>query len=775
MLSLREWHLDDDAFVASMPGHDLRVTCVTPGVMRVSLSPKGHPWPPSPAIALSDAPRPFSVKDLGDSLTFETEGLSLTINKAHPSLSLADSGGEPLLADITPILEGGVWRLEAPLTAETRCYGLGEKTGFLDKRGRRYTMWNTDDPSPHIETLDPLYVSIPWAILATGGRAVGLYLDDPTRTVWDVGSSSPDRLVVTTPRDGLDLYMVAGPELAQVVERYTAVTGRMPLPPYWAIGYQQSRWSYDSADRMREVVREYRERGIPLDVLYADIDYMDGYRVFTWNPETFPDPEALMADLAEQGVRVVPIVDPGVKKDGDSPLFVEGAERGMFVRDRDGLPLVGEVWPGQVCFPDFARSDVRHWWGEWHQGYLDAGVAGIWTDMNEPSNFDSPTKTLPLDARHGEDGSLTHDMVHNLYGSWMAQATREGLRRLRPDERPFVLSRAGFAGIQRHAAVWTGDNFSIWGHLEQSLPMVMNMGLSGLAFVGADVGGFSGDCVGELLARWTQVGAFTPFFRNHAAKGTCDQEPWVFGSEVEEICRRYIRMRYAWLPYLYTAFWQASRTGQPIMRPLVYEHPDDPELADCYDQAMVGPDLMMAPIVRPGGRKRLVYLPEGEWLDFWTGERHGGRTTVLVDAPLERLPLFVRAGAVIPRGEWAPCVDQRDRARLELHVYPAARIRGQWYDDDGRSLAYVQGGYNLWTLEGARDAEGIRLALRAEHAGYASPTRTVRIVLHGAAGAGAVVAEGPTPGGPVDWQRDGEDLVITVPCAPGAWRVSGLA
>lgn len=770
MLKLETWRSHADALEASLDSHELRISCPFPGILRISLYPKGQAWQPSPAIALYDPPRPLRIQDHGASLHVEAEGVSLSLATESLRMAFFDVDGMPLLDGLLPTCDAGVWRLDAPLAPETRCYGLGEKTGFLDKRGRRYTMWNTDDPSPHIETLDPLYVSIPWAILATQGRALGLYLDDPTRTHWDVGRDNREILAVTTPREGLDLYLVAGPQLDRVVERYTALTGRMPMPPLWAIGYQQSRWSYDSAARMREVVREYRQREIPLDVLYADIDYMDGYRVFTWNAETFPEPETLMADLLKEGVRVVPIVDPGVKKDGAYPLFAEGAENGYFVADRDGLPLVGEVWPGEVCYPDFVRSDVRRWWGDWHRTYLDAGVAGIWCDMNEPSTFDSPTKTLPLDARHGVDGSLTHDRVHNLYGSWMAQATREGLARARPDERPFVLSRAGFAGIQRHAAVWTGDNFSIWAHLEQSLPMTMNMGLSGLAFVGADVGGFSGDCQGELLARWTQVGAFTPFFRNHAAKGTCDQEPWVFGPEVEAVCRDAIRMRYAWLPYLYTAFWRAAQRGEPILRPLVYDFPDDPEVADLADQAMVGRDLMMAPILRPGVRKRAVYLPSGEWVEHWTGERFAGGRHHLVDAPLERLPLFIRAGAILPRGSWAPCVERLDRSLLTLHVYPAEAMTGAWYDDDGRSLAYARGGYNLWTITGARDEAGLWLNLKADHAGYDSPTKALRLVIHGLGKVAEVSSDGP----PVSWRQEGQDLVLEAPLAAATWRVSGL-
>lgn len=755
------WQATSEGFASTSDTHELSVRAAAAGVFRLTLAPKGQPIMSSPAIQ-DPAADPLPLERAGH--TFVAEGHRLEVGQSPLTVRL----GPHAPVSIAP-QEGG-WRLELELSEGDRCYGLGEKTGFLDKRGRTYTMWNTDDPRPHIDTLDPMYVSIPWLILKSQSGAWGIFLDDPSRTDWDLGACDPDRAVVTTPRAALDLYLVAGPTLADLVGRYTALTGRMPMPPRWSLGAQQSRWSYPTAADLLQVARTYRERGIPLDVLYADIDYMHGYRVFTWNPETFRHPERLVAELGALGVRVVPIIDPGVKKDGQYEVFADGLRRGYYCLDADGVPYIGEVWPEDVAYPDFTRPEVRRWWGDLHRGLVTSGVAGIWNDMNEPSTFNTDSKTLPLDVRHGADGATPHEDVHNLYGSLMSEATREGLLRLRPDERPFVLSRAGFAGIQRHAAVWTGDNFSIWFHVEQALAMVMNMGLSGVAFAGPDVGGFSGDCTGELLARWTQIGAFTPYFRNHSAKETRHQEPWQFGPEVEEICRRYVRMRYEWLPYLYTAFWRCTRTGEPIMRPLVYDHPDDPEVASLADQAMVGRDLMVAPVFRPGATRRAVYFPAGDWIDLWSLERISGGTWRVADAPLATMPRYVRAGAVVPRGPWVPSTDELPRDRVELHVYPGEQLRGEWYDDDGHTHAHREGAYEHWRFEGQVVGDRLSLRLACEHAGLGGPARTATLVLHGL-GRPHRLTFGQQP---VAWSVEGTALRCELRLEPGDLIIEGL-
>lgn len=753
------WSLESDTFLLPLGAETLRVR-VGHGIVRLTLATKE--LTPTPAVLPFEA-LPPEVGHGGTGLVIQAGGITLHLGTTLLIDFLGQSG--PYLEGLQLKRDG----FELPLLDGTRCYGLGEKTGYLDHRGRRFQMYNTDDPSPHLENLDPMYVSIPWLVLFREGRVCGLFLDDPGRSTWDLGRTDPDLLTAESERGELDLYLVAGPSFEKLLERFSGLTGRMPMPPRWALGYQQSRWSYPSAEEILRVAAEYRRREIPCDVLYADIDYMDGYRVFTWDPERFPDPRGLTDTLRADGFKLVPIIDPGVKIDKDFPVYQDGLEKEVFCR-RDDQPYTGEVWPGLVHFPDFFRPEVRSWWGEQHKKLLRDGVAGIWNDMNEPAVFDTPTHTMPEDVLHGD--GVPHSSVHNLYGWEMDRATFEALSRLRPQERPFLLSRAGYAGIQRYAAVWTGDNVSLWPLLEQSLPMLMNLGLSGVPFVGADVGGFSADCSGELLARWTQLGAFYPFFRNHAAQGTRSQEPWVFGPAIERICRRYIRLRYELLPYLYTAFWRTSQFGMPLLRPLVFDFPNDPDVGAIFDQALVGPSLMVAPITRPQSEHRAVYFPEGEWRDFWTGEvisSGPGGQWQLVQAPLDRLPLFVRSGAVIPRGAWAPSIEQLDKERLELEVFPGPALFGDWYDDDGISFGFRSGNYAHWLFSGEMEGDRLRIRLEALHGGF-EPPKTVSILIRGFREAEEVTLDGF----PCLFVTTPDGLRIESSWSAGEWVLSGL-
>ncbi|NJL21139.1 MAG: DUF5110 domain-containing protein, partial [Leptolyngbyaceae cyanobacterium SM1_3_5] len=479
----------------------------------------------------------------------------------------------------------------------------------------------------------------------------------------------------------------------------THLTGRMPLPPKWAIGYHQCRWSYESENEVRELAKEFRARKIPCDVIHLDIDYMRGFRVFTWSPKRFPDPAKLINEIAQDGFKVVTIVDPGVKYEPEADYSVvdEGLAQNYFVRTAQGKLFHGYVWPDRSVFPDFLRSDVQHWWGDCQKALTEMGVAGIWNDMNEPALNDRPFGDpgnkipFPLDAPQGSsDERTTHAEAHNLYGLGMAKAAYEGLLRLRPTERSFVLTRSGFAGVQRYSSVWMGDNHSLWDYLEGSLPMLCNMGLSGVAFVGCDIGGFAGNATAELFARWMQVGLLYPLMRAHSITGSERHEPWVFGDRVEQICREYIELRYRLLPYYYSLFWQAATTGAPILRPLLYEFPQDHTTYQIDDQVMLGSGLMAAPILKPEREHRAVYLPEGTWFDWWTEERYEGKTHILAHAPIDRMPLYVRAGSIVPIQPVMQFVDERAIDVLTLKVWPGD---GEFtlYEDDGRSFAYQSG------------------------------------------------------------------------------------
>lgn len=735
-------------------GTRLEVSAWAPDLVRVVYVPPSHPpatigW----ALARTEAQWPadfkLSIAESPDGWTLSTPQLTVRVARSTGAVAIDAKGHPAPIAEDDPerpVAEDGRLRALKCLSPDAMCLALGEKTGWLDRRGRILEMWNTD-VLPHLPDTDPLYQSIPFLIVYEKGRAWGLFLHNTHRTAFDLGATDPRRLELIVDGGRLDYFVMAGPTLEQVVQRFTELTGRMPLPPRWALGFQQSRWGYESADDVREVAEQLRRRQIPCDVIYLDIDYMDGYRVFTWHPDRFADPAGLMRELREKGFRAVTIVDPGVKIDADYRVYREGLQKGFFCRRPDGRPFEGAVWPGPTMWPDFTRAEVRRWWGQWHRVLLDAGVSGIWNDMNEPASFRHPlpTGTLDPDVVHGPDEErppeerreLRHAEAHNVYGLLMSKAAYEAQLALRPGIRPFVLSRAGFAGIQRYAAVWTGDNSSWWEHLAMMVPELLNMGLSGVAFAGADIGGFTGQATGELVARWTQAGAFTPFFRNHSAKSTRPQEVWRFGEAVEAICRRYIEWRYRMLPYLYVLFWEAASQGTPVMRPLFWHFPGDPDAERVQDQWLLGPHLLVAPVTQPAARHRLVYVPQGEWVHLWRPLRILGPAHAAVEAPLEEMPVFVRAGSPVPLGPVAPHTGELARdGRLSVWMAAPSSVSlargdvGSWtwlYEDDGETLSYQDGAFARRRLDAVWSAAPGRVALRLElsaREGSFKPLRT---------------------------------------------------
>jgi alpha-glucosidase len=628
------------------------VTAMASGVFRVGLFGDGRPAEyASPAVAPGVPPLEAVVHDGIDGMCIETPGGSAHVTGDPPRVHFTDAEGVVIAAD-DPELGMGFDpgpRLVKRREPGERFFGCGERTSGLEKTGSHQVFWNIDPPAGHTASFNNLYTSIPFVLSLRDGRAHGLLFDNTGRVEIDLARDDPERVVYEAAGGDLVYYVFCGPAPRDVLDRYTALTGRTPMPPLWALGNQQSRWSYMTADDLRAIAAGFRERDIPCDVLYLDIDYMDGYRVFTWDRGRFPDPAGLIAELGEQGFRVVTIADPGVKVDERYPLYTEGRARNHFCLTRDGDEYRNVVWPGLCAFPDFTDPAVREWWGDHHRVLLDDGVAGVWCDMNEPALFVPRGATMPSDAVHPGGGhARLHGEVHNAYGSFMAQAAREGLERLRPDARPFVISRAGYAGLQRHALQWTGDNSSWWEHLWMGMPQLQNLGLSGIAWAGVDIGGFFGDCTGEMLARWTEFGAFQPFCRNHSAMGTAHQEPWAFGEPWESVCRDMLRLRMRLIPYLYTLFEECHRTGAPILRPLLFEHPDDEVTYAADDEFLLGSALLVAPITRPGIEHRHAYLPAGTWVQWWTGERVDGPAHVLAHAPLGRPAVYVRANTPIP-------------------------------------------------------------------------------------------------------------------------------
>ena len=735
------------------PGGILRLTLSR----RDALQPKpsyavvGEPETLLPQIEEGPGAGAGSTRLSAGGLTVSIDGESgeIAVSREPGDLRFATAGGA---FHITNRVMG----LRGPLGAACGVYGLGEKTGFLDRRGRLYEMWNADE-STHFPTQDPLYVSIPFFIRADARGAVGVFLDEPARSWFDIGTAVPDAFSIAAETDTLDLYLIVADQVSGVVERYSALTGRMELPPAWAMGFQQSRYSYIPESRVLEVARTMREKEIPCDAVYLDIDYMDGFRVFTWDPVRFPDPERLIRELGALGMRAVTIVDPGVKLDPEYHVYRSGAAGDHFCRRATGEVYEGAVWAGRSAFPDFTRAETRSWWAGLHEALLGRGVAGIWNDMNEPADFTGefyhrPDFTPPADVVVRPDGRGTRALehYHNVYGHLECEATLEAFERYRPDERPFVLTRAAYAGTQRYAAVWTGDNHSWWEHLAAMIPMVLNMGLSGLPFAGADVGGFQADATPELYARWMQAAALMPFFRGHSASDTGAHEPWSFGAEVEEIARQAVQLRYRLLPYIYGLFAEAARHGTPIARPLLWHFPTDDRLHNLNDEFMLGDALLAAPILAPGVRARSVYLPAGKWHDFRSGEVISGPVDVVAHAPLDTIPLYVRAPAVIPTAEPALNAEATLAGEVELHLYPgavangprggvvtpgageSAEARRHLYHDDGISLAYRSGARSNRTVRVSVTGQAVTCEVRETQAGHPAAPGEYAVVLHDA-------------------------------------------
>jgi alpha-glucosidase len=703
-------------------GAVLTVTVLAANLVRVRFSPTGafllrRSWAVTKADETWASPE-FDLQESADLVTLNTGEIQCKIERSSGRIEFVDGKGKIFAADV----ESGIAWHTVPQTGldtsvvtqvanwkqidpDEQFYGFGERTGLLNRRHQKMTNW-TWDCFNHTVLTDEMYQAIPFFLSLRPGLGYGIFFNTTFRSSIDAGSVNPDLLCLQTDAPELDYYLVYGPSPDRILQTYTELTGRSPLPPHWALGYHQCRWSYASADEVRQIAKEFRDRQLPCDVIHLDIDYMRGFRVFTWNPQQFPEPEQLASDLAEQGFKLIPIIDPGVKFDPDSgySVFDQGIEKDYFIRKPDGKLFHGYVWPDRALFPDFMNPEVRQWWGDRHADLLDCGIAGIWNDMNEPALDDRPFGdggikiSIPLEAPQGSDGEpTTHAETHNLYGLMMAQATRTALERLRPQERPFLLTRSGYAGIQRWSAVWTGDNQSRWEYLEMSLPMLCNLGLSGVPFVGADIGGFAGDATPELFARWMQLGVFYPFMRGHSMIGSRPHEPWQFGDRVEAICRDYLNLRYQLLPYLYTLLWQANQSGAPVLRPLLYHYPDDPHTYDLGDQAMFGEALLIAPVCHPGVTHRAVYLPEGTWYDWWTGAVYTGPSHILAPAPLSRIPLFQKAGTAIPLSPVMQHVDQVPLTELHWRVAPG-NGESVLYEDDGKSLAYQKGVYSITTI-----------------------------------------------------------------------------
>jgi alpha-glucosidase len=696
----------------------VQITILAPDLVRVrasftkSIPSKDHSW----AIAKEDWPTPrWSLNEASDLITITTDELEVVIRRSPLLIEFRDAHTHRVInSDERPMSYDAIGRLNSimfdpkagmfvaaskKLGFNEHFYGLGEKASRLDKRRSSFVNWNSDTPG-YTEGKDPIYQTIPFYIGLERGIAYGIFFDNSYRSYFNFGHSSQQRAWFGAEGGEMNYYFFYGPSIKKILGRYADLTGHMPLPPLWALGNQQSRWSYYPDTMVEEVVNEYRRRDLPLDVLHLDIDYMNGYRVFTFDKERFPDPKGLSDKLGRQGVKLVTIVDPGIKQPPDKNeryhSYDQGIEKNFFQHRRNCDLFVPRVWPGESVFVDFTMPEARRWWGDLHRAYTDNGIAGIWNDMNEPSDFVDQTGKNQLDVVSYDEGEkTTHAKNRNTFALLMSRATYEGLERLRPDRRPYVITRAAYAGIQRYSTMWTGDTNSTWESLGLNIPMFTSLGLSGEPFVGSDVGGFIGRGNGELLVRSYQVSFLAPFCRNHKVIDGYDQEPWRFGKYYEDIIRKYLKLRYTLLPFLYTTLEEAHRTGVPLFRPLMLNYQDDESTYNIDDQFMIGDDLLVAPILKPDVTKRLVYLPAGSWYDYWTNKKYSGGRMISVEAPLDTVPMFVRAGAIIPTGPPLNYVGEKPVDPITFNIYPddAGAASTTLYEDDGLTPSYKNGNF----------------------------------------------------------------------------------
>ena len=766
-----------DGVEASRDGVVLRVTALTDAILRVRIARDGvFPEDASWAVPAAVRARRVPVKPLVNG--FSTGLLRVQVDPATLRLTVKDPSGKPIVDDAADPLkfDGPAFTLRKTMPLGERYFGLGDKTGPFDRRGASFVDWNTDAWG-YTGTTDPIYKSIPFALSVGGaGGSYGLFLDNSWRSWFDFGHREGNVLAMGSADGPIDYYVIAGPSTAEVVRRYTDLTGKAPLVPQWALGYQQSRYSYMSDAEVRAIAERLRQDRVPVDVIWLDIDYQDRNRPFTVDAKTFPNLGKLAGDMRTDGIRLVAITDLHVAMapgQGYAP-YDSGKTGNHFLRNPDGSIYVAPVWPGASVFPDFTRKASRDWWGTLYKGFVDDGIAGFWNDMNEPAIFETPTKTMPLGTLHRIDTDdfaardATHAEIHNVYGMENVRASFEGLQRLRPNDRPFVMTRASYAGGQRYAVTWTGDNSSTWEHLKLSVQQLVNLGLSGFSYSGADVGGFTGGPSPELLTRWYQIGAFTPVFRVHAAKDTPRSEPWIDGPDHLAIRRHFIEERYRLLPYLYAVAEQSARTGDPIMRPVFYDYPT--ALSASCDQSMsftLGKSLLIAASPKPESPQPYdICLPAGGWYDYWTGLPVAADK--LSETPrLEKLPVFVRAGTILPRQPLVQSTAETPQGPLALDIYPGADCRGELYLDDGLT---VNGATLRQTVRCTRTARGLTIDFSPREGAYKPWWKEIAVTMHGWDGKGAARMRGKANATTGDAAR--RTLSFKLPDQSGAARVT---
>src|SRR5580692_3301690 len=736
----------------------LQVVALREDVLRVRESAKSE-LPEDASWAVPVEIRHASVQVTPDSAAgtvgFHTKALRTRVELSTLGVSITDLDGNVVQEDVPawpPDFHQDAFRIYKKMPADEHYFGLGDKTGGLDRRAHAFRMWNTD-AFLFQESTDPIYKSIPFFVTMRAGRSAGELVANTWSSSFDFGTVDRNKYSFGAEGGPIDYYVFYGPDPKQVIRTYAWLTGLPPLPPLWSLGFQQSRYSYETEDRVREIAARLRADKIPADVLYLDIDFQQERRPFTVDTAKFPHFAQMIADLKRENFHVVAITDlhiarlPGA---GYAP-YDSGVAGDHFVKNADGSTYVGSVWPGPSVFPDFTQQKTREWWGTLYKNLLVDGVTGFWNDMGEPSVFLTPLLTMPDNAQHRIDEpgfrrrTASHLEIHNVFGMENSRATYEGLLKLEPDVRPFVLTRATYAGGHRYAATWTGDNTASWNHLRLTTPMLLNLGLSGFGLCGADVGGFIGTPGPELLTLWTELGTFQPIDRNHANKGSGDKEVWVHGPEQEAIRRRYIEERYRLLPYLYTLTEELSRTGLPIVRPLFLEFPNatpdsHPLDLDAGNEFLFGPDILVAPPPLPEQPDSYeLKLPPGIWYDYWTGDKIRANTSdknsppngLFIKPKLENLPVYIREGAIIPMQPVTQSTSEIPDGPLTVRIYPGKDCHGSLYQVDGKSFAFKRGEFLRIDFSCEVTASGISFHKVERHASFKPWWKQIHLEVYG--------------------------------------------
>ncbi|EPB8177528.1 glycoside hydrolase family 31 protein [Clostridium perfringens] len=632
------------------------------------------------------------------------------VDKNTTEISFRDLEGNIINEDFQPSFkdeEGNVY-----ISKVNDClayYGLGEKGGDLNKKGFYTENFNTDDPETDDDSIT-YYKTIPFYVALKEEATYGIFFDNSFRSYFDMGKEMGDRIFFGAIGGQIQYYFIPGENIKEVVKNYTALTGRMEMPPLWSLGYQQCRFSYFSQEEVRELVKTFEEKDIPLDVVYLDIDYMDGFRVMTFKTPNFDDAAGLISDLKEKGIRTITIIDPGVKVDEEYDVFKRGKEGNHFTKKLDGEMFIGAVWPGDSAFPDFSNKDCREWWkSELKKFISEHGMDGIWNDMNEPCVFNNDHKTMLETCLHNSDnGVIEHKEFHNRYGFEMSRCSKEAQEELHPNERGFSMTRATYAGGQRYSSVWTGDNMSLWSQMRMSISMNANLGISGFSFVGNDVSGFGLDSSEELFIRWMEMGPFIPIFRNHSNMYTRRQEPWAFGPRAEKIAKKSIELRYELLPYIYDLYYISHKEGLPIFRPMIMEYEKDMNLLNMREQFMLGENMLVAPVLYEGERSKTVYLPKGSWFNYFTMEKLQGGKWYKLPCELDEILVFVKEGAIIPTyNKKFRNVKERPKNIL-LKVF-GENAKGFHYNDDGHTMEYLEGKYTYMDIKVVDEKEELKL------------------------------------------------------------------